>query len=151
MKTYFKAFKYLTVLAGEALPSDDLAKMPPRSKSQSALLDSRLQFLHRSFEVSRVLGRQKQAAPLCKTPAREVRLFPLSWGLDNEILLSTVFHPDWPESEQVKGRSGPRLISSASGYRIGAGQRFATSLLATEIEKYPSLAKNAGNPSDAIG
>ncbi len=57
------------------------------------------------------------------------------------MLLSTVFHEDWPEAEQVKGPSGPRLIPSGLDMASALGSGFATALLSTEIEKYPSLRK----------
>ena len=57
------------------------------------------------------------------------------------MLFSTVFHPDLPEAEQVKGPSGPRLIPSGLDIASALGSKFANSLLAGEIEKYPPLGK----------
>jgi hypothetical protein len=140
MKSYFKAFNYLTLLAGEALPSDDLSKIPLEVKAKARSWIAAYSFFIAPSRSPVIWEDKSKQPPYVKHPS-EVRLFPLSWGLDNEILLSTVFHPDWPESEQVKGPSGPRLISSALDIASALGSDFATSLLATEIEKYPSLRK----------
>jgi hypothetical protein len=140
MKSYFKAFNYLTLLAGEALPADDLSKIPPEVKAKARSWIAAYSFFIAPSRSPVAWEDKSKEPPYVKHPS-EVRLFPLSWGLDNEILLSTVFHPDWPESEQVKGPSGPRLIPSALDIASALGSDFATSFLATEIEKYPSLRK----------
>jgi hypothetical protein len=82
-----------------------------------------------------------QPAPYAKHLLDGARLFPLSWGVDNEVLLSTVYHPTWPEAEQVRGPSGPRLVPSGLDVASALGSEFATVLLFTEFEKYPSLRK----------
>jgi hypothetical protein len=74
-----------------------------------------------------------------------MRLFPLSWGADNEVLYSTVFHPDLPEADQVRGPSGPRLVPSGLDVASALGSKFAASLLSSEIEKYPPLGKVLGD------
>lgn len=141
MQMYFKAFKYLTGLAGPALPHEDLLKASPeiaaKAHSWIAAYDA---FIAPSR--SPVVWRHQQPQPVyTKHPLQEMRLFPLSWGMDNEVLLATVFHPDWPEEEQVKGPSGPRLMPSALDVAAALGSGFAEKILSPEFEKYPPLRK----------
>lgn len=113
-KSYFEAFEYLTLLAGEALPLDDLSKMDPGVREKALWWIGAYDFLIAPSRTPMVWKGHWKPPSYAKHPV-ETRIFPLSWGLDNEILLSTVFHPQWPESEQVKGPSGPRLLPSALG------------------------------------
>ncbi len=141
MKTYFKAFKYLTILAAEALPPDDPAKMPPEVKAKARSWVAAYSFFIAPSRSPVFCEDKFEPPPYAKHLLEQVRLFPLSWGVDNEVLLSTVFHPDWPEAEQVKGPSGPRLIPSGLDIASALGSELATALLSTEIERYPSLRK----------
>ena len=45
-------------------------------------------------------------------PAEQARIFPLSWGFDNEILLSAVYHRQWPPEEQIINGEMKRVIPS---------------------------------------
>ncbi|MGA2227080.1 MAG: DUF3160 domain-containing protein, partial [Syntrophobacteraceae bacterium] len=139
MKTYFKAFKYLTALAAEALPPGDPANMPPEVKARAHSWVAAYSFFIAPSRSPVFSEDKMEPPPYAKHGLEQVRLFPLSWGVDNEVLLSTVFHPDWPEAEQVKGPSGPRLMPSGLDIASALGSKFATVLLSTEIEKYPSL------------
>ena len=75
------------------------------------------------------------ARHILKTPT----LFPLAFGFDNEVLLSTVFHPDWAADEQIAGPGGERLLPSGLDVAAALGNPLARTLLAPEIEKYPPL------------
>ncbi|MGA2731930.1 MAG: DUF3160 domain-containing protein [Syntrophobacteraceae bacterium] len=143
MKTYFKAFKYLTVLAAEAkaLPPDDLGKMPPEVIARAHAWAASYNFFIAPSRSPVFCEDKMEPPPYAKHPLKRVGLFPLSWGVDNEVLLSTVFHEDWPVAEQVKGPSGPRLIPSGLDIASALGSGFATALLSTEIETYPALRK----------
>jgi hypothetical protein len=139
MKAYFKAFKYLTQLAGNVLPLDDLRKMPSEVKG---LANSWIAAYSAFIAPSRapLFWKDGQGPPpYAKHALEKPGLFPLSWGVDNEVLLSTVYHADWPEAEQIKGPSGARLIPSGLDIASALGSEFATALLAGELEKYPSL------------
>jgi hypothetical protein len=56
-------------------------------------------------------------------PVTNPQIFPLSWGFDNEVLLSTVFHSDWPAAEQITGPKGPRGLPSGLDLAAATGQR----------------------------
>ncbi len=145
MKTYFKAFKYLTSLAGEALPLDDPENMPPELKAMAHSWVAAYNFFIAPPRSPVFCEDTFEPPPFARHPLQQVRLFPLSWGVDNEVLLSTVFHEDWPVAEQVKGPSGPRLLPSGLDIASALGSGLATALLSSEIEKYPPLRKTLEN------
>jgi len=141
MKTYFKAFKYLTLLAGDALRPDDLEKMTPEIKSKARSWIAAYTCFIAPPRSQVVWGDGIRPPSYTRHLFEGARIFPLSWGMDNEVLLSTVYHQDWPESEQVKGQSGPRLIPSGLDVAAALGSKFAQTLLSAQIEKYPTLRK----------
>ena len=123
MQEYFKAVHYLTSVAAaidatplNALPDDVKAKALQWiaaysayiAPSRSPLVWSAGAFVPPAFALH---------------PGASPQIFPLSWGFDNEVLLSTVYHSDWPAAEQITGPKGPR--GSALGSRSGGrpGQR----------------------------
>jgi hypothetical protein len=65
------------------------------------------------------------------------RLFPLSWGWDNEALDNAVFHSGWPPAEQIPGR----LLPSGLDFAAVAGNRLARDVLDRSgvLAKYPNL------------
>src|SRR5204862_2577531 len=78
-------------------------------------------------------------APYAKHPASERSVFPLSWGLDNEVLESTVFHSLWPPDEQISAPASRRLHPSGIDVASVYGNRFARSLLSADLASYPRL------------
>ena len=63
----------------------------------------------------------------------------MSWGFDNEVLLSTVFHPNWPPAEQITGPEGARVVPSGLDLAAALGSGYARSLLKTDLAEYPPL------------
>jgi hypothetical protein len=61
--------------------------------------------------------------------------------LDNEVLLSTVYHENWPADEQITGPSGPRLLPSGLDIAAVLGSKMAEIILeeSGEFKKYPTL------------
>ena len=143
MKAYFKAFKYLTMLAGEVLAPDDLTKTGPEVKARAHSWIAAYDFFIAPSRSPVVWGDKFQPPPYAKAKhsPEPMKLFPLSWGLDNEVLFSTVFHPAAPDAEQVKGPSGPRQIPSGLDVASALGSDYASGLLSSQIEKYPPLRK----------
>lgn len=149
MKTYFKAFKYLTGMAGNTLEPDDPARMTveelsrlspevkDKAKKWIAAYDA---FITRARSPL-VWNGEHTPPPYTRRADKDPKLFPLSWGMDNEILLHTIYHADWPEEEQIAGPGGERLIPSALDVASALGSQFAAGLLAEEFEKYPPLRK----------
>ena len=137
---YFKAFKYLTELAPEAAPVEALQSVPESVKSKA------LQWIapyRRFIAPPRTpivwTGTDRDLPGYARHPLKESRLFPLSWGFDNEVLLSTVYHPDWPEPERITGPSGPRLMASALDVAAALGSKLAMTLLQSDLDRYPPL------------
>jgi hypothetical protein len=140
MQEYFKAVHYLTTAAAaidatplNALPADVKAKAlqwiaaytPFIAPSRSPLVWSADGFAAPAFALH---------------PGTSPQIFPLSWGFDNEVLLSTVYHSDWPAAEQVTGTKGPRGLPSGLDLAAALGSGYARSLLKTDLAAYPALA-----------
>ncbi|MCE5244946.1 MAG: DUF3160 domain-containing protein [Syntrophobacteraceae bacterium] len=142
MRNYFTAFKYLTKVAFDNLPVDDLRAMNPEAKSLGlAWIGAYEAFIPRSRSALLLRDDQLAVPPYTRHPFDTSRLFPLAWGFDNEVLLSTVYHGDWPESEQIKGPGGKRLVPSGLDVAAALGSGFADALLAGDRNRFPSLAK----------
>ncbi len=139
MKEYFKAVHYLTSVAAaidatplNSLPDDVKAKALKWiaaysayiAPSRSALVWSAGNFVPPAFALH---------------PGATPQVFPLSWGFDNEVLLSTVYHSDWPAAEQITGPKGPRVLPSGLDLAAAMGSGYARSLLKTNLAEYPAL------------
>lgn len=144
---YFKAFRYFTSVFSGLVENEridlvnELGQMPEGIKKTALNWTESYQGF---ISPSRApLAWSGSAAKLSYNlhPSSVPSVFPLSWGFDNEILLSTVFHPDWPEAGQIKGITGPRLIASGIDVAAATGSGFADSLLNYEYSKYPPLKK----------
>src|SRR5208282_5427854 len=72
-------------------------------------------------------------------PGASPQIFPLSWGFDNEVLLSTVYHSDWPAAEQITGPKGPRGLPSGLDLAAALGSSYARTLLKGDLASYPTL------------
>jgi hypothetical protein len=146
MQDYFKAFRYLTSVYGRMNDPkrkeimSELKALPPEVQNEAlAWVVSYHGFIapSRSFLV----WKEGAAAQTAHTrhPSPIPTLFPLSWGFDNEVLYSTVYHPHLPAAEQVYGPGGERLSPSGLDLASVLGNGLAESLLKTEYEKYPGL------------
>ncbi len=141
-RRYFKAFRYLTSAPSNELPAANLASLPASVQDRArSWIRTYLAFIAPSRAPS--LWRGLPSTPpvyahhLLTNPA----LFPLAFGFDNEVLLSTVFHSDWTAEEEITGPNGPRLLPSGLDVAAALGNPLAQALLAPEIEKYPPLAQ----------
>jgi hypothetical protein len=146
MATYFKAFKYLTMTSEETpapnpLPLGDLVNLTPEIKARARSWISAYDFFIAPSRGPLVWGETTRPPAYAKYPLKRTRLFPLSWGMDNEVLFSTVYHSDLPPAEQITGPGGERLIPSGLDVASALGSEFAASLLASEIEQFPSLGR----------
>jgi len=139
MQEYFKAVHYLTTAAAaidatplNALPADVKAKAlqwiaaytPFIAPSRSPLVWSADAFAAPAFALH---------------PGASPQIFPLSWGFDNEVLLSTVYHSDWPAAEQITGPTGARVLPSGLDLAAALGSGYARSLLKTDLAAHPPL------------
>jgi hypothetical protein len=139
MQQYFKAVHYLTTAAAaidatplNSLPADVKAKALQWIAAYTAYIAP-----SRSPLVWNAGGFVAPAFAL--HPVTSPQVFPLSWGFDNETLLSTVFHSDWPAAEQITGPKGPRGLPSGLDLAAALGSGYARSLLKTDLAAYPAL------------
>jgi hypothetical protein len=139
MQQYFKAVHYLTTAAAaidatplNALPDDVKAKALQWITAYTAFIAP-----SRSPLVWSVGAFVPPAFAL--HPVTSPQIFPLSWGFDNEVLLSTVYHSDWPAAEQITGPKGPRGLPSGLDLAAALGSGYARSMLKTDLAAYPAL------------
>jgi hypothetical protein len=145
---YFKAMHYLTTVSSQfqELPTAQLSSLPPAVQEHAQIwIRSYLAFIAPSRAPSVWSGLPGSIPGYARHPSPFPALFPLSWGFDNEAMLSTVFHPEWPADEQIIGPGGERLLPSGLDVAAALGSPLAQTLLAPEIEKYPPLAKALDN------
>ena len=141
---FFKAFRYLTSVTSEfkQFPAAQLSSLAPAAQEHARhWIRPYLTFIAPSRAPLVWSGLPVVAPPYARHPTPQPTLFPLSWGFDNEILLSTVFHLDWPADERVTGPSGSRMLPSGLDVAAVLGNRLARTLLRPEIEKYPPLVR----------
>ncbi len=139
MQEYFKAVHYLTTAAAaidatplNALPDDVKAKAMQWIGAYSAYIaPSRSPLVWNSGTFV--------PPPFALHPVNSPQVFPLSWGFDNEVLLSTVYHSDWPAAEQITGPKGARGLPSGLDLAAALGSSYARSLLKTDLASYPTL------------
>jgi hypothetical protein len=147
MEKYFKAFRYFTtILSKDEEALKELEQLPNEiTKLAEAWINSYTGFIAPS-RSQMVWKSMKQTLPsYCKHPKDIKTIFPLSWGFDNEVLFSTVYHRNSPEDLQVKGPGGLRLLPSGLDLASAFGNQFAENLLQTDFEKYPPLKKVINN------
>ena len=140
MSAYFKAVHYLTSLSAvigatplNSLPADVKAKALRWIAAYSAYIAPSRSPLVWSADAFSAPG-------FSMHPGDRQQIFPLSWGFDNEVLLSSVYHSDWPPAEQITGSAGPRLLPSGVDLAAAFGSGYARSLLKPDLAAYPALA-----------
>ncbi len=141
LQGYFRAFRYLTAAGASAGPGQmRLLGSMPATASQAALQWVRAYggFIAPS-RAPLLWGNTMPVASYSAHPIKTPRIFPLSWGFDNEVLDSTVYHPQWPLAERIQGMDGPRLLPSGLDVAAALGSSTAVELLQPEIKKYPPL------------
>jgi hypothetical protein len=139
LQLYFRAMRYLTHLP---VGSDDaryLASLPESVQAQAKTwISAYLPYI----APPRAAGVWKgEDAPLATYGKHlqmgnspEWSIFPLSWGFDNEILNRTVYHPEWPDAEQIR-----QDLSSGLALASVMGSPFADSLRARTVQQTPHL------------
>jgi len=147
MKLYFKAFRYFTtILSKDSVALKELENLPAKI-SQHAIhwISSYSEFIAPS-RSSLVWSNLKTTIPkYCQYPKSEKAIFPLSWGFDNEIFHSTIYHEGFPDDKRIEGRDGGRLLPSGLDIAAVLGNGFADKLMEDEYVKYPPLRKMIAN------
>ncbi len=141
LQNYFKAMKYLTQID---LSQEDILLLKTLSK---AVQDEAKQWIQ-AYEAFTAPSRRPLVWESSKTipgyvlkPDLKPGLFPLSWGIDHEILNNSVFHQDWPKEKRIEGPGGMRLLPSGLDLASVLGSAIAETLLdeANEFKQYPPL------------
>lgn len=139
---YFKAFTYLTRLAAENDKAlQELDAMPPALKQKAvAWISPYGNFISASRSPLAWSNAAFRKPGYVKHGGGKAKVFPLSWGLDNEILNSTVYHPSWPKADQVDGPNGAlRLMATTLDMPAALGNPLALSVVGEEFKTYPKL------------
>jgi len=139
MQQYFKAVHYLTTVSAaidatplNSLPDDVKAKAMQWIGAYSAFIaPSRSPLVWSTGTFS--------PPAFAMHPGTTPQVFPLSWGFDDEVLLSTVYHSDWPLAEQITGPRDARGLPSGLDLAAALGSGYARSLLKTDLASYPAL------------
>jgi hypothetical protein len=147
LQIYFRASKYLMDLK---LNDEDMAalkKLPPTAMTNAlAWINVYVPFIAPSKRPL-IWGTSQTVPNYVLHPDTREQVFPLSWGMDNEVLFSTVYHQNLPESEQVKGPGGLRLLPSGLDVAAVLGSKVAEAILdeSGEFQKYPPLKTQIAN------
>ena len=147
MERYFKAFRYFTtIFKNNPLAVNELSFLPAETRGFALKwIGSYTGFISPSRSPLVWDNGKTTAPPYCRSPQKEFTIFPLSWGFDNEVLYSTVYHPDAAAELQVKGPMGERMLTSGLDLATALGNGLAENLLESDYEKYPPLRKVIGN------
>jgi hypothetical protein len=144
MQDYFKAFKYFTLIfENKNSIIRKLEKLPVEIRD---LANSWIKSYDGFISPSRgrlVFNNEKANRPkYVQYPDTNLTIFPLSWGFDNEVLYSTVYHQNFPADKQIVSKNGARRITP-SGLDLAAAleSSIADSLLLNEFNEYPNLRK----------
>jgi hypothetical protein len=139
LQLYFRAMRYLTHLP---VGSDDAQYLASLPESVQAPAKTWISAYLPYIAPPRAAGVWKgEDAPLATYGkhlqmgnSAEWSIFPLSWGFDNEILNRTVYHPTWPDAEQIR-----QDLSSGLALASVMGSPFADSLMTRTVQQTPHL------------
>jgi hypothetical protein len=141
LQDYFRASKYLMLIR---LESSDVALL---RRLSSSVVDAALAWIkvYEPFIASSkrplVWNKDNGVPSYVRHPDLDSQIFPLSWGVDNEVLFSTVYHQNLPRNEQITGPSGPRSLPSGLDLAAVLGSQLAETILeeSGEFKKFPTL------------
>ncbi|MCE5347374.1 MAG: DUF3160 domain-containing protein [Bacteroidales bacterium] len=150
MAKYFKAFRYFTsIFKTKQKAIQELNLLPSEIKSYAEKwIESYSGFISPSRSPLVWDNRKNHIPNYCRYPQKQFTIFPLSWGFDNEVLYSTVYHDNVPSALQVTGADGERLLPSGLDLAAALGNGFAEKLLDSDYKKYPPLRKVIENLKD---
>ena len=142
-KRYFAAMRYLSQIT---LTDDDVALLrgldPTVARAAEAWIGSYAPFIAPSRNDLVWSDKRDKSAAASHDGPPGARIFPLSWGWDNEALDNSIYHQSWPASEQIVAADGTRrLLPSGLDFAAVAGNALAYELLdqAGLLAKYPNL------------
>jgi hypothetical protein len=147
MEKYFKAFKYITMIFKDSVRAlNELSGLPSEiAEPAETWINAYAGFIAPSRSKLVWKGVEQSLPEYCQYPAETPAVFPLSWGFDNEIFYSTIYHRNLPEELQITGPEGERLLPSGIDLAAVLDDGFAEHLLSSDYEKYPPLRKVINN------
>lgn len=147
MQKYFMAFRYLTtVYSKDRKVQEELNALPSEIKEYAVQwIQSYRGFIAPSRSKLVWSNYKNVFPPYLQYPGKDLSIFPLSWGFDNEVLYSTVYHQDVPFEKQIADINGnPRMLPSGLDLADVLGNHLAETLIAPEYGKYPRLKNVTG-------
>ena len=143
-KRYFAAVRYLSALP---LSEDDTGLLrsldPAVGQAAVGWISAYRPFIAAS-RLTLVWGGDTATSTIASHPGKPgTRLFPLSWGWDNEALDNVVDHSERPAAERITSPDGAsRILPSALDFAAIGGSRLARDLLdhGGVLAKFPNLA-----------
>lgn len=141
MKNYFMAFKYFTTcLKDDTVKLYELNKLPKDVQKYAVdWIDSYSKMISPSRSNLLWSESRNNIPAYVNYSNRNPVIFPLSWGFDNEVIYSTVYHDAFPPEKQITGPYGPRLLPSGLDLAASLGNGFASTLLEDDYKRYPNL------------
>lgn len=142
MSEYFRAMRYLTEAARLRDPSE-LAQLPPAVQRKAlAWISVYLPYIAppRPPEWVWTEGSTPPMATYAKAPRKFRGIFPMGWGVDNEVLEASAYNLERPADELVAGPAGQRQLPSGLDVATMFGSPLAAVLLADTLKAYPPLA-----------
>jgi hypothetical protein len=166
LKRYFQAMRYLTTVSRK-LDSRALEALPPQTQAHARAWIAAYEGYIAPARAPVIWSKGAfKPPPYLRKPSDKAVLFPLSWGFDNEVMFTDVFHCDTPLPERIQGplRAGakvppellevtarcaqrapeprvPRLLPSGLDVAAALGSRRARELIAPEVEQFPPLGR----------
>lgn len=142
MQLYYRAFKYLTTVFGNNKSIVSQLNNLPADIKNSAFewISSYSEFVSKPRRQN-VFAKEKFSPPeYVELADTGLSVFPLSWGIDNEILNSVVYHSGYPKDKLIISSNGePRLHPSGLDLAAAISGNFAGSLMEEEYRQYPNL------------
>ena len=139
MQEYFKAVHYLTSVSA-AISATPLNSLPDDVKAKALQWITAYSAYIAPSRSPLVWNSGTFVPPaFANHPGTSAQIFPLSWGFDNEVLQSTVYHSDWPAAEQITGPKGARGLPSGLDLAAALGSGYARSLLKPDLASFPAL------------
>jgi hypothetical protein len=152
MQIYFRASKYLMDLVLDEADIALLTALPAQARqSAQDWINVYSPFIAPSKRP--LIWNATAAIPkYVRHPETQPQIFPLSWGIDNEILFTSVFHSELPADEQITGSQGHRLLPSGLDLASVLGSQLAESILTEtgEFKKYPPLKQQLENAKKRV-
>lgn len=141
LEQYFTAFKYInTIYEGRELEINELGNLPKEVKDKAIQWTNTYKNFIAESRTNLIWdSKKKNSLPYELHPKEKTSLFPLSWGIDNEILNDCVFHSEFEKEFQITGANGERMLPSGLDLAATLGNNLALQLKKSDFESYPTF------------